>query len=252
MTAGSPETSVQPGAVTQFAVLDALLTGVYSAGIPVEEVHRLGDFGVGCCEGLGGEVVIVDGAAFECTADGPPRPMVLTENLPFVDVCRFGEVDGTGVEALDLDALTAAVEDRLVSRNLFHAVRLDGVVTRVRTRVTRPQEGRHRPLADVAAEQIETVTLDRAGVVVGFWMPRIYQGISVAGLHLHFLSDDRLVGGHVLDIEISEAVLRLSAFAQISLRLPLDEEFLSTELTHGEDRRIVAIEGGAHHHAENE
>lgn len=251
MTAGSHGTPVHSGAVTQFAVLDALLAGVYSAGIPVDEVHRLGDFGVGCCEGLGGEVVIVDGVAFECTVDGPPRPMDSTERLPFVDVCRFGTGGGERVSALDLDTLTAAVEHRLVSRNLFHAVRLDGVMGRVRTRVTRPQEERHRPLAEVAADQVETVTVDRAGVIVGFWMPRIYQGISVAGLHLHFLSDDRLVGGHVLDIEISEAELRLAAFAQFTLRLPVDDEFLSTELTHEEDRRIVAIEGGANREAEN-
>lgn len=100
-------------------------------------------------------------------------------------------------------------------------------------------------MADVAAEQVETVTRDRSGVIVGFWMPRIYQGISVAGLHVHFLSEDRLIGGHVLDVDIDRAVLRVSAFAQFSLRLPLDEEFLATELTHGEDHRITAIEGGA-------
>ncbi|KEP72232.1 hypothetical protein HR12_48045 [Microbacterium sp. SUBG005] len=43
-------------------------------------------------------------------------------------------------------------------------------------------------MAEVAAEQIETVSMSCAGSLVGFWMPRIYQGITVAGLHLHFLS----------------------------------------------------------------
>ncbi len=238
-------TPLRDGAVTQFAVLDALMTGVYSSGIPVSQLRRWGDTGIGCCEGLGGEVLLIDGEAFECTVDSAPRRMADDETLPFADVCDFGEVAGESVVDADLDALTAAVEDRLLSRNLFHAVRIDGVVARIRTRVTAREGVPARPLAAVAAEQIETETIDRAGVIVGFWMPGIYQGITVAGLHLHFLSADRLVGGHVLDVRIDEAILRVSAFAQFSLLLPLDPDFLSAELTHGEDHRISTIEGGA-------
>ncbi|RWR21576.1 acetolactate decarboxylase [Microbacterium enclense] len=236
---------VLPGAVRQFAVLDALMGGVYSSGIPVSELDSWGDTGIGCCEGLGGEVILIDGEAFECTVDAEPRRMRHDETLPFVEVCPMGDVPGEPMAGLGLDGLTAAVEQRLASRNLFHAVRIDGVLTRVRTRVTAKQHGPGRPLAEVAAEQIETETRSCSGTLIGFWMPRIYQGISVAGLHLHFLSDDRRVGGHVLDLDIGAAVLRVCGYSQFSLRLPLDEHFLSTELTHGEDHRIVAVEGGA-------
>lgn len=244
-------TVVHPGAVTQFAVLDALMGGVYTSGIPISDVLRGGDTGIGCCDRLGGEVLIVDGEAFECTVDAEPRRMRSDETVPFVDVCSFGASTDERLDGVSLAGLTAAVEGRLVSRNLFHAVRVDGVVARVRTRVTAPQEA-SRPLADVAAEQVETVTRDRSGVIVGFWMPSIYQGISVAGLHLHFLSEDRRVGGHVLDVDIDRAVLRVSAFAQFSLRLPVDDVFLGTELTHGDDHRIAVIEGGAPRSREND
>jgi len=237
--------TVHPGAVTQFAVLDALLGGMYSTGIAVRDARAFGDTGVGCCEGLGGEVVVVDGEFFECTADGPPRRMRDDESLPFVDLCSLGQSAERPVRGLDAATLEAAIDGLLVSRNLFHAIRLDGVVSRVRTRVTRRQEPPFRPLAEVAAEQIETVSHDVRGAVVGFWMPRLYQGVTVAGLHLHFLDEDRRIGGHVLEIDVRDAVLRVSAFARFALELPLDEEFLARELTHDEDRRIAAIEGGA-------
>ncbi|WP_292894159.1 acetolactate decarboxylase [Microbacterium sp.] len=230
--------------MTQFAVLDALLGGVYSSGVSVSEMLGWGDTGIGCCEGLGGEVLVIDGEAFECTAGAPPRRMRADETLPFVDVCTLGDSPGEALRGVDLAGLTAAVEARLRSRNLFHAVRIDGAMARVRTRVTARQEPPLRPLAEVAAEQIETEVSGVAGVVVGFWMPRIYQGITVAALHLHFLSDDRQVGGHVLDVTVDDALLRVSAFAQFALRLPLDADFLSHELSHGEDHRITAIEGG--------
>lgn len=230
------------GAVTQFAVLDALLAGVYSQGSPAADVRAAGDTGVGCCEGLGGEVVIVDGEVWECTADAPPRPMADDEFLPFVDVCRLGDARADPVADLDLAGLDAAVQERLLSRNLFHAVRVDGVFAHVLTRVTHRQRPPFRPLADVAAKQLETTTRECAGSLIGFWLPRLYQGITVAGLHLHFLSDDRSIGGHVLDVSVHEGGLRLSAFADLHLRLPRDGEFLATELTHDDDHRIVAVE----------
>jgi acetolactate decarboxylase len=88
------------------------------------------------------------------------------------------------------------------------------------------------------------VLTDVRGTLVGFWAPAIYQGITVAGLHVHFLADDRSVGGHVLDATVARARMRLTAYARFDLRLPTDEQFLRTELTHGEDHRIVAVEGG--------
>lgn len=241
-------TVLAPGALTQFAVLDALLAGAYESGMPASRVRAHGDFGLGCCDHLGGEVVLLDGELYECTVDGAPTRMADEEILPFADVCVFPETAPVGVRAADLAALTSAVEERLLSRNLFHAVRFDGVVAAVRVRVTQRQHHPFRPLAEVTREQVETVIEQRRGTLVGIWAPAIYQGIAVAGLHLHFLSDDRAVGGHVLDVTVGEGELRVAAYAQFDLHLPTDDLFLATELTHDDDHRIVAVEGGVGAH----
>lgn len=234
-------------AVSQFAVLDALLAGAYESGITVAAVRELGNFGIGCCDHLGGEVLILDGEVFECTVGAPPDRMSDEQILPFVDVCRFPATEGAVMTAADLAAFTDRVEEDLVSRNLFHAVRVDGVFSSVRVRITPRQEHPFRPLAEVTNGQIETVFEDVRGTLVGFWSPSIYQGITVAGLHVHFLADDRSVGGHVLEVAIREGDLKIAAFARFDLRLPSDEQFLRTELTHSEDHRIVTVEGGGHH-----
>ena len=238
-------TTLSNDAVTQFAVLDALLAGVYETGMPVADALRAGDLGIGCCDRLGGEVVIVDGRAFECTVDGPPTQMDEADLLPFVDVARMPDLAPEQVEGLNLAELTARVEQRLLSRNLFHAVRIDGVMASVRVRVTPRQHHPLPPLTEVTAEQVETVLTSCPGTLVGFWSPQIYQGIAVAGLHLHFLTLDRLAGGHVLDLTVDVGELRISAYARLDLHLPVDDRFLRTELTHDADHRIVAIEGGA-------
>ncbi len=56
------------------------------------------------------------------------------------------------------------------------------------------------PINQPTPNQVETVARDIGGTVVGFWTPAIYQGIAVAGLHLHFPSKDRSISGHVLDL----------------------------------------------------
>lgn len=231
-------------AVTQFAVLDALLAGAYESGISVAAVRRLGDFGIGCCEHLGGEVVIIDGEVFECTVDAPPERIADDHILPFVEVCSLHDVASRPMMSADLEAFTTHVEAALVSRNLFHAIQVDGVFASVRVRATRRQEHPYRPLAEVTADQIETVITGSRGTLVGFWAPAIYQGITVAGLHMHFIAEDRSVGGHVLDVTIDAAELTLAAYARFNLHLPTDEQFLRTELTHDDDHRIVAVEGG--------
>jgi acetolactate decarboxylase len=190
-----------PGAaVTQFATIDALLAGAYESGLRVAEARSIGDFGLGCVDHLGGEVVIVDGEAIECTLDGPPLAMDDDDILPFAIVCRFPEVPRVGLGEQDFAGFAASVEGALTSRNLFHAVRFDGVLSEVCVRVTPCQHHPFPRLAEVTSHQVETVARDIRGTVVGFWTPAIYQGIAVADLHLHFLSEDRSIGGHVLDL----------------------------------------------------
>lgn len=231
--------------VTQFAVLDALLAGAYESGIAVSEVRGLGDFGLGCCDRLGGEVVMLDGELYECTPDGLVGRMTDGEILPFAMCCRFLPGGTIALAQQDLTALAAEVDAGLASRNLFHAVRVDGTFASVRVRVTPRQHHPLPPLTEVTEEQIETVLGDVGGTLIGFWTPSIYQGIAVAGLHLHFLTDDRRAGGHVLDVSVREGELRLAAYSGFDLRLPTDELFLRTELTHDADHRIAAAEGGA-------
>lgn len=234
-----------PGAaVTQFAVLDALLAGAYESGLRVSEACAVGDFGLGCVDHLGGEVVILDASAIECTLDGPPAVMRSDEILPFAIICRFPDVPASEVHGRDFAGFAASVDDALTSRNLFHAVRFDGMLSGVRVRVTPRQHRPLPPLAEVTSHQVETAANSIRGTLVGFWTPAIYQGIAVAGLHLHFLSEDRSLGGHVLDLAVDAGELRVAAFARFDLRLPTDELFLGTELTHAEDHRIVAVEGG--------
>ena len=67
----------------------------------------------------------------------------------------------------------------------------------MRTRSVPAQES-YRPLVEVAADQPEFSFTDAEGTLAGFYTPSFMQSVNVPGLHLHFLSDDRTQGGHLL------------------------------------------------------
>jgi acetolactate decarboxylase len=234
-----------PGAaVTQFAVIDALLAGAYESGLRVAEARSIGDFGLGCVDHLGGEVLIVDGEAIECTLDGPPVAMDDDDILPFAIVCRFPDVPRVGLGEQDFAGFAASVEAALTSRNLFHAVAFR------RRAVGGPRAGHASSASSVSAARRGDESPGRDG---GARHPRHGGRILDAGdlpghrgrgpsppppergsQHRRTRARPRRRAGD----------LHVAAFARFDLHLPTDDLFLRTELTHAEDHRIVAVEGG--------
>ena len=51
--------------------------------------------------------------------------------------------------------------------------------------------------------------------------------MSVAGYHLHFISDDHTFGGHVMDFVITEGIVEVGAIDQLDQRFPVqDRQYL--------------------------
>ena len=51
--------------------------------------------------------------------------------------------------------------------------------------------------------------------------------MSVAGYHLHFISDDPTFGGHVMDFVITEGIVEVGAIDQLDQRFPVqDRQYL--------------------------
>jgi acetolactate decarboxylase len=115
------------------------------------------------------------------------------------------------------------------SGNIFYAFRLDGTFQRIRTRAVSPP-GKGTRLVDAAKAQSEFRFKDVAGTLVGLWSPGFSSAFSVAGYHFHFLSDDRLEGGHLLDLESESLRLRMEALTDFHLALPETEAFLKADL----------------------
>lgn len=216
--------------VFQVSTSGALVAGVYDGEVSVGTLLEHGDFGLGTFAGLDGEMVVLDGKAFQARANGEVHEAPAEAGSPFAVVTRFsadrvGETQGvTG-----FDSLGAACDCFRASNNIFHAVRLDGRFRRVKARaVCPPKPG--TPLAEAAKTQSEFTFQDVDGTLVGIWSPAYSAEFSVEGYHFHFLSHDRSQGGHVLEVEAGPLKIAVEDLTDFHLILPETEHFLKANL----------------------
>jgi acetolactate decarboxylase len=115
----------------------------------------------------------------------------------------------------------------------------------MRTRSVPSQSKPYPPLQQVTQNQPEFAMQDVAGTIVGFRSPAYVKGINVPGYHLHFLSDDRSRGGHILNFEVAAARCQVDPLHRFLLRLPeSDTGFAETDLARDRSRELQDVEMG--------
>jgi acetolactate decarboxylase len=181
------------------------MIGRYDGVMPIPELLRYGDFGIGTLDHLDGEPIVLDRRAYQVRGDGAVVEAGLDRSTPFVIVTPFeanGEFPCTQVE--NLSDLDARLDDALGQKNNFLAVRVDGRFAAITLRSVHRQEPPYRPLVEVAEGQSLWTRDEMSGTLVGVRSPAWVGGLNVPGYHWHFLSDDRTLGGHVLDCRVRE------------------------------------------------
>ena len=188
MTAG-------PGTIYLCAPVNALVEGIYQERIPLTQIRRHGDFGLGTFDSLDGEMVLLDGRFYQVTGDGVVREVREDEAAtPFACVTFFEPVTHDDLdEELDYAAFQEWILGLLPSPNLFYALRIEGSWADVKVRSV-PRQENYRPLVEVAKHQPEFVFDEAEGTLAGFYSPAFLESLSVPGLHLHFLSERPLAG----------------------------------------------------------
>jgi len=232
-----------PHRITQVSVIDALMVGRYDGVMSIGELLRHGDFGVGTLDHLDGELIVLDGAAYQVRGDGKVLGAAPDRSTPFAVVTPFlpdGELPCPRADSLaELDAGLSAA---LPQKNHFVAVRVDGRFASLTLRSVPRQEPPYRPLDEVAKAQSVWTRTDQAGTLVGIRSPAWTGGLNVPGYHWHFLSADRQVGGHVLDLRVLEAKVRYALCPDWEVKLENSPGFQAADLVKDRSRELHRVE----------
>lgn len=208
----------------QHGTLAMLVPGLFAGTQTIEALLQHGDTGIGTLTGLDGELIIQAGKVYQVNAQGTFREVAADEKVPFANVHYQADVSAGKLQGLDLTGFQKAVLDRLQTSNLFAAVRVEGTFTQMHTRAVLPQQPPYPTLTETASGQKEFHADNVKGTLIGYFSPDLYAGVVSPGFHLHFLSADHHMGGHILGFELDSGELFLQKFSDFQLHLPTDDE----------------------------
>lgn len=194
-------------------------TGQYEGFYPYSSILSKGDFGIGTFDALNGEMVLLDGKLFRIEAAGNPVPVDGSETAPVASFCRFQADLSFESSGGSLDELKAEIDAHLSNKELFYGIRIEGIFNQLTTRSIYAQELPYRPLTEVVKEEVRLESQNLEGTAVGFWAPQHMEQSLWKAYHLHFLSKDETVGGHIHEAQLGPVVVKIDVLNELNLIL---------------------------------
>jgi acetolactate decarboxylase len=172
---------------------------------------------------MDGEMVIVDGTIYQVRADGKVYAPDPDNRTPFATVCHFRPDETWTLSGpINLEALEKLIDEKASNQNVFCAIRVEGSFSYMKTHALRMQSKPYRPTAEVVKACAQFEMKDVSGTIVGFRAPPYLKGINDPGYHLHFLTDDKTQGGHILAFVMDRGTCAIDICSNHFVILPED------------------------------
>ena len=202
----------------QYNTLGALMAGLYGGTLTVGELLEHGDLGLGTLDSIDGELIVLDGKAYQAKGSE-------------------GKVEVVEVAADEKVPYAAVVPHQ--AEVLFRSIKIKGHFKHMHVRMI-PKSAPDTKFAEVATHQPEYEADNISGTIVGIWTPEMFHGVSVAGYHLHFISDVLSFGGHVMDFIIDNGIVEVGPVDQLDQRFPVqDRQYLFAKFNVDEMREDI-------------
>ena len=232
--------------IYQVSLLQGLINGDYHGSVAVGELKQHGDTGIGTFNRLNGELIMLDGEVYRAAGDGEVEGVSDDETIPF-SVVTFMDVDESKKlsEISNFDALHNMLNHMVQQRgiNRFYMIRIDGMFREINVRSVYAQEEPYKRLTEVLEYHQTFFDYENIeGTMVGVYCPPYMAALNAVGWHLHFISGDKTKGGHVLGVNIADAVLTWDDIDGFEVRLPKNEMFAGFDLTVDQSGDIQKVE----------
>ncbi|WP_319578699.1 acetolactate decarboxylase [uncultured Methanospirillum sp.] len=188
---------------SQAGVFSVLEAGSYDRITTVDEMNKKGDLGVGGFENMDGELIQLNGTIYQVTSDGVVHTPPGDTGVTFMNTVKFNpEMSHEFSNPENLTELEDELMQSFPSQDSIYAIRIDGFFPEMTVRSVPVQQKPYPPLSSVIANQSVFNLTNTTGTISGFWFPAWMQGVNYAGYHLHYISEDRASGGHILGFTI--------------------------------------------------
>ncbi len=205
----------------QVSSIDLLLAGGYDGFASVAELKKHGDTGLGTVDMLNGELIVAGGNFYTVSSDEKITLLSDTDKIPFAAVTFFDEDYSFEMSAIEnISSFEERISEILPAKTQFYALKIEGDFNYLKTRSVPKQEKPYIKLAEVVKNQSVFEYENISGTVIGLWSPSFAGGLNVPGLHIHFISDDKTRGGHILDLKFDNQTVILDETGGYYVQLP--------------------------------
>jgi acetolactate decarboxylase len=227
----------------QVSTINALLEGSYDGQVSIKELKNYGDIGIGTFAKLDGEMIVLDGEVYRAKSDGTVEKVDDNQSTPFASVTYFNEDQKIeNVEFTDYKSLQKILDTEIENRNLFYTFKVSGEFSYVKVRSVPPQQKPYLPLEEVTKNQPTFEYENVRGTLLGFWCPTYVDGINVPGYHLHFISEDKTMGGHLLEVKCKNGTILADQTPSFQMTLPENSDFGKLDLEKDKTEELEHVE----------
>ena len=235
--------------IYQVSTLQALALGYTRPVVTVEELLENGDTGLGTFENVDGEMIILDGVCYQAKQDGSIVCSSDSTGVPFAvagsvkNGSKFDIPEKKDIEAIKLE-LTLRI-DEAFGLNSIHIARIDGWFNTISARAGAPYRSQHVTLKSILSKTQKDFCFEKLyGTLVCVYFPDYMDGINASGWHMHFISKDKKLGGHVFGASISYGECLLQKMDRIDIQLPREAAFDTYSLKEASQDEIEEVELG--------
>jgi acetolactate decarboxylase len=225
---------IPSGVIYQIMPIAALAKGIYADKFyTYGELKKHGNFGLGTFLNVDGEMIALDGKFYQMMADGRVRLVDNKQAVPFAEVSYFQPtIKNISLQmATNFNDMTDELLKFFKNKNVPYAIRIDGSFNSLKLRAVRKQDVPFKSLAEIAKNEAIFNLTNVKGTLIGYWFPEYLSGVSVTGFHLHFIDSAHTIGGHVLDLNMSNGRLNLEQMSNLQVYFPNTASFASANLS---------------------
>ena len=234
--------------LNQVSLLQGLTLWDYYGSKTIKELKWLWNIGLGTFDGLNWELIMLDWVVYRANDKLEIEVPSDDESIPFANVTFFDndeEYELSNISSIDdLKALLDQKVDKL-GNNRFYMVAISWTFNTMHIRSEKKQSEPYKTLVEVLrVDQTEKKLSDVEWTVVALYTPSYMSDLNAAGWHLHFITKDRKIGGHVLGLDLNKETVIWDYTNNFKLHLPDGEFYKALDFSVNQDDDIKEVEQG--------
>ena len=228
----------------QVSLLRSLTDGLYDGVIDVATLKSFSNTAIGTFLGADGEMIMVDGVCYKANLDGSITEAKNSDTTPFCNACTFIKCASLNLSCSDINDLKKKLHEykNKAFKNLVMVIKIEGLFSSMTTRSLPKQNKPYKTLDYIVEHEQKVITNKNIeGTIIGFCAPKYMSNLNTTDFHMHFVSFDKKIGGHILDLSFNDLNIDVSIKTEFKLILPSTSEFINYDID-GNKERIKKVE----------